>query len=137
MKGLSKVLLQKGRPVMYASKTLTPAETGYSNIEGKHLSVVFVLKRLHHYVFGSKTKVQTDHKPLILTWKKSIVTASPQPQCLLLRLTKHDVELTYLKVKDNAIADAQSQCSPLEPKPEDKDNFGVIPVHDIILEILL
>ena len=32
MKGLSAVLLQKDRPVIYASITLLPAETGYPNI---------------------------------------------------------------------------------------------------------
>ena len=31
--GLATVLLQKGRPVIYVSRTLTVAETGYLNIE--------------------------------------------------------------------------------------------------------
>ena len=75
MKGLGAVLLQKGRPVIYMSRMLMPAETGY--IERELLSVVFRLERLHHYVFGSKVKVQTSHKPLIPVWKKSIMAASP------------------------------------------------------------
>ena len=64
MKGNGAVLLQKGRPVMYASGTLMPAETGYFNIERELLSVVFGLETLHHHVFCSKIKVQTDDKPL-------------------------------------------------------------------------
>ena len=72
MKALGAVLLQKYRPDIYASNILTPAETGYSNTERELLSVVFGLKRLHHYVFCSKIKVQTHHKPLIPIWKKSI-----------------------------------------------------------------
>ena len=43
--------------------------------------------------------------------------------------------MTYLKGKDNVIADALNLVSPLEPKPEDADNFGVIPVHHITSEI--
>ena len=65
--GLGSDLLQKGRPVIYASRKLTPAETWYSTIERELLSVVF----------GSKIKVQTDDKPLIPIWKKSIAGASP------------------------------------------------------------
>ena len=64
-----------------------------------------------------------------------IATANPEIQHLLLRLAKYDVELTYLKSKDTVIADALIQVSPLEPDTEDKDNFDVIPVHNITSEI--
>ena len=76
MKGLGAVLLQKGRPVTYMSRALTLAETGYSNIKRELFSIVFVLERLHHYILCSKVEVQTDHKPLIPIWKKSIVATS-------------------------------------------------------------
>ena len=131
MKGLGAVLLHKGRPVIHASRTLKPGETGYSNIEREHLSTAFGLGRLHHYVFGDKSKVQIDHKPLIPIWKESIAAASPQLQCLLFWLAKYDIELTYLKGKHNVIADAPGQVILLEPDSEDRDNFGAIPVHHI------
>ena len=108
MKDLGAVLLQKSRPEIYVSRTLTPADTGYYKIERELLSVLFGLERLHHHVFGSKIKVQTDHKPLMSKMKRSIAAAIPQLQCLLLRLAKYDVELTYFKGKDNVIVDALS-----------------------------
>ena len=77
MKGLGAVLLQKGSPVIYMSKTLTLAEAGYSGIERVLLSIVFKIERLHHCIFGSRNGLQTDHKPLIPIWKKSIAAASP------------------------------------------------------------
>ena len=43
VKGLGAVLLLKGRPVIYVSRMLTPAETGYFNTESKLLSIVFRL----------------------------------------------------------------------------------------------
>jgi len=46
------VLLQEGKPVIYVSRALTPAEERYSNIERELLGVVFVMERLHNYVFG-------------------------------------------------------------------------------------
>ena len=135
IKGLAAVLLQKDRPVIHVSRTFTPAETGYSNTEREPLSVAFGLERLPHYVFGSKVKVQTDYKPLIPRWKKSIAAASLQLQCLLLRLEKYNVELTYLKGKDNVMADALSPVSPLEPGAEERDNLGAILVHHITSKI--
>ena len=80
LKGLDALLLQKGRPVICVSRTLTPSETDYSDIKMELLSIVFRFKRLYHYIFGNKVKVQTDHKPLIPIWKKSTVAASPQLQ---------------------------------------------------------
>ena len=112
-----------------------PAETGYSSIERELLSVVFCLERLNHYVFGSTIKGHTDHKSPIPIWKKSIAVANPELQCLLLRLAKYDVELTYLKGKDNVIADAFNKVSPLEPESEDRDNFGTIQVYHITSEV--
>ena len=46
LKGLGAVLLQEGRPVIYVSRTLTPAEEHYSNIERELLGLVFAMERL-------------------------------------------------------------------------------------------
>ena len=43
--------------------------------------------------------------------------------------------MTYLKGMENVIADALSQINPLDPETEDRDNFGVFPVHYITSEI--
>ena len=48
MKGLGAVLLQEGKPVIYVSRSLTPAEERYSNIERELLGVVFAMERLHN-----------------------------------------------------------------------------------------
>ena len=49
-KGFGAVLLQDGKPVIFASRCLTETEQRYSNIERELLSVVFALKRFHHYL---------------------------------------------------------------------------------------
>ena len=64
-KGLGAVLIQDDKPVIYASRALTETEQSYSNIERELLSVIFALKRFHHYVYGYTAMVQTDHKPLV------------------------------------------------------------------------
>ena len=50
--GLGAALLQDGRPIAFASKTLTDVETRYTNIECKCLSVCFGLEQFHTYVYG-------------------------------------------------------------------------------------
>ena len=134
MKGLGCVLLQDGKPVIYASRSLTPGEQRYSNIERELLGVVFALERLHQYVYGYTVVVQTDHLPLVSIWKKTIAASSPRLQRLLLRLSQYDVDVQYLKRKENIIADALSRISPqavtLEGEREE-----VIPVHMLTAEI--
>ena len=63
------VLIQndsKGRckPVAFASKSLTPAETRYANIEHEMLAVVFGCMKFHHYLYSRKFICESDHKPL-------------------------------------------------------------------------
>ena len=134
-KGLGAVLLQDNKPVIYASRALTETEQRYSNIERELLSVVFALERFHHYIYGYKAKVQTDHKPLVSVWKKSIVCNSPRLQRLLLRLSQYDVNIEYLKGKDNVIADALSRVSPQLTPKQGEDNEDFNPVHVLTEEI--
>ena len=131
LKGLGVVLLQEGQPVIYASRSLLPAETRYSNIERELLGVVFGLERLHNLIFGGPVEVQTDHQPLVNIASKQVCDVSPRLQRLLLRLHKYDVTLKYLKGSDNRIADALSRVSPLPPKPEDVRPDGLIPLYTL------
>ena len=131
LKGLGAVLLQDGHPVVYASRSLTPAEKQYSNIERELLAVVFAMERLHHYVYGYTVTVETDHKPLVSIWCKTIATASPRLQHLLLRLAQYDLDTVYLKVKKNVIADALSSISPKRGEEHNSQELEVIPIHYI------
>ena len=63
-KGLSAVLLQEFKPVMYMSRALTETEWRYSDIERKLLAIVFAFERLNHYTFGRTITVQSNHQPL-------------------------------------------------------------------------
>ena len=106
MIGLGIVLLQEGRPVIYISRTQSPAEERYSYNEKELLGVVLAMERLPHCVYGEPVRVQTDHKPREMIWKKSISTASPRLRRLLLRLARYDIQVEYICGKDNSVADA-------------------------------
>ena len=108
MKGLGVVLHQKGRPVICASRTLTPAETGDSSIEREFLSVVFGLERLYHYVcLAVKWRYRLTKSPLIPIWEKSVPAGSPWIQCLLLRLEN---------IMESDMPERQGQCHSRCPK---------------------
>ena len=64
LKGLGCVLLQDGKPVHYASRSLTDTESRYSNIERELLAVCWALEKFNHYVYGKEVIIKTDHKPL-------------------------------------------------------------------------
>ena len=50
--GLGSVLLQDGKPVAHASRSLSSAERHYAQIENEILSVLFGLSKFHHYTYG-------------------------------------------------------------------------------------
>ena len=121
------------KPVMYVSRVLTETEQRYSNIERELLAIVFALERLNHYTFGRTITVQSDHQPLQSIWKKSIVSASPRQQRLLLRLAHYDINIDFLWGKENVTADALSRLCPLQSNNSKikESNIDVIPVHHI------
>ena len=53
------------RPVAYASRTLSPAEKKYAQIEREGLALVFAVTHFHKYLYGRRFEIQTDHKPLL------------------------------------------------------------------------
>ena len=77
-KGLGAALVQDGRPVAFASKTLTETQSNYSNIERETLAIVHGIQRFHTYLFGRSFTVVTDHKPLMTICYKAIPSGTPK-----------------------------------------------------------
>ena len=71
--GIGAVLMQNGRPIAYASKSLTSAEYAYAQVEKELLAIVFSFKKFHSYVYGrSDITVETDHLPLVRILEKPL-----------------------------------------------------------------
>ena len=117
LQGLGAALIQNGKPVAFASKTLSPCETRYANIERELLSVVFALEYFHCFIFGKPVTVISDHKPLENIHLKQLSQAPPRLQRMLLRIQPYDVDLKYKPGKDMIFADYLSRIKP-SPGPE-------------------
>ena len=111
-KGLGAVLLQEGKPIAFASKALTAAESRYANIERELLAVVYGCEKFHTYLYGRHFVVESDHRPLEQIHKKNLDMAPPRLQRMLLRLQPYDCIIQYKPSKEMVIADTLSRLSP-------------------------
>ena len=69
--GLGAVLLQKQddgefKPVFYTSRSLTPTEQRYAQIEKEALGVTWACEKFREFIMGLKDlTIETDHRPLL------------------------------------------------------------------------
>ena len=108
-KGLGVALFQHGKPIMYASKSLSDTEQRYACIEREMLAVCYGCTRFHTYIYGKHFTVETDHNPLTMIHLKNLTPAPPRLQRMLLRLQQYDVTIKYVPGKDLTIPDALSR----------------------------
>ena len=89
----------------------------YAQIEKEMLAVCFGLEKFHHYTYGRRVTVITDHKPLESIVLKPLSKAPKRLQSLLLRTQKYDYSVMFKSGKSIPVADALSR-SPLSDPNE-------------------
>lgn len=129
--GLGAALLQNGRPLDFRSRTLTPTEQRYAQIEKEMLAVVFALEKFNDYTFGQKTTIYSDHQPLVSIVQKPLHMVPRRLQRMMIRLQKYDYEIQYMPGKEMVLADTLSRA-PL-PESDGAIEFeNISAVHDVI-----
>ena len=108
-KGLGAALVQASGPVAFASKTLTTAQSNYSNLERECLAIVHGIQRYHHYLFGRHFTIITDHKPLEMILRKPLSAAPPRLQRLLVKIQGYNYDIHYRPGPQMVLADALSR----------------------------
>ena len=87
--------MQDGRPISFASRTLTAAEKNYSQIEKECLAVLYSCKKFNDYLYGQKFELFSDHKPLEIITRKNINSAPKRLQRMLVSLQDYDFNLIW------------------------------------------
>jgi transposase InsO family protein len=110
------------QPVAFASRTLSPTERNYAQIEKEGLAIIFAVKKFHQFLAGRHFTVLTDHKPLL----GLLAPGSPTPAVMSPRIVRwrlllggYSFQLVYRPGKDLANADCLSRLPlpGLDPPP--------------------
>jgi hypothetical protein len=114
--GLGGVILQidesgKTHPVAFCSRTLTPTEQRYAQIEKECLASTYVCEKFKNYLVGLESfKLITDHKPLVSLINNKDISQSPlRCQRLLLRLMRFNAVAEYNPGKTMYVSDVLSR----------------------------
>jgi hypothetical protein len=115
------------QPIAFLSKKLLPAETRYPVHEQEQLAILVALKKWRHYVHGTKIRILMDHKSLVY------LSTQPQLSNRQIRwnefLSQFDLQIEYLKGKDNVVADALSR------RPDHQDTPSTIPIPVVVNDV--
>lgn len=109
-RGLGCCLIQEGKPISFASRSLTIAEQNYAQIEKEMLAILFACNKFNFYTYGRTVRVVNDHKPLLGIMKKELHRiASSKLQRMRVKMLNYDILLEYAPGKTIVLADYLSR----------------------------
>ena len=129
--GIGSVLKQEGKPVAFASRMLTDCERRYAQIEKEMLAVLYGLDKFHHYVFGRRVHIITDHQPLVSIVKKPLSKAPKRLQHMLLRSQMYDYTLEHKPGSAIPVADALSRAPLENPAGKEREMVNNLTLNPI------
>nr|GEY48458.1 reverse transcriptase domain-containing protein [Tanacetum cinerariifolium] len=95
------------RPIHYASKTMTEAESNYTTTKKEMLAVMYAFEKFRSYIIMNKSIVYTDHSPLKYLFAKKYSKARLLQ--LILHLQEFTVKVIDTKGAENVVADHLSR----------------------------
>ncbi|GJS51315.1 reverse transcriptase domain-containing protein [Tanacetum coccineum] len=104
---LGKRIEKHFRPIHYASKTMTEAESNYTTTEKEMLAVVYAFEKFRSYLIMNKSIVYTDHSALKYLFNKKDAKARLLRWVLLLQ--EFDFKVIDTKGAENYAADHLSR----------------------------
>ena len=94
------------RVIGFFSKKLRPAEIRYSTTDREALAVVLACRNFHHYLWGVRVLIRTDHQPLISVFRQR--TKSPRMNRWILEMREFQYKIEYKAGSKNVVADELS-----------------------------
>nr|GEZ31181.1 reverse transcriptase domain-containing protein [Tanacetum cinerariifolium] len=118
------------RPIHYASKTLTDAESNYTTTEKEMLAVVYAFKKFWSYLIINKCIVNTDHSALKYLFAKKVAKARLLRWVLLLQ--EFDFNVLDMKGAENLAANHLSRLeNPYENVLDPKEINETFPLKTL------
>ena len=114
--GLGAVLQQRQasgevKPVAFISRSMTPTEQRYAQIEKEALAFTWGCERLSDYLIGLPFSIQTGHKPLVpLFSTKNLEELPVRVQRFRMRMMRFQFSISHVPGKDLIFADALSRA---------------------------
>ena len=112
-KGFGTIILQDNKPIYFASRSLTPAEKNYQNLERECMAAIWDMEKFHFYLYGKEFLLQMDQRPLTSIFKKHMVNVSPRIRRIAMLSWPYIFKREWIPGKDNAIVDGLSRVSPM------------------------
>ncbi|GJW45252.1 reverse transcriptase domain-containing protein [Tanacetum coccineum] len=118
------------RPIHYASKTMTEAESNYTTTEKEMLAVVYAFEKFRSYLIMNKSIVYTDHSALKYLFAKKDAKARLLRWVLLLQ--EFDFKVIDTKGAENYTADHLSRLeNPYENVFDPKEINKTFPLETL------
>ena len=123
--GIGTVLLQRQlegelKPISYISRSLTPTEQRYAQIEKEALTFTWACERFSDYLLGLEFHIHTDHKPLVpLFGEKNVDELPIRVQRFRLRMMRYKFSISHVPGKSLLMAGALSRAPCSDARRED------------------
>lgn len=126
--GLGGVLLQQWgdvwKPVAYMSRSLTPTEQRYAQVEKEALGLTWACERFQNFLIGKHFLLETDHKPLLsLLGSQALDALPPRIQRFRMRLMRYSYDIAHVPGKCLWTADALSRAPVKGETTPEENNF--------------
>lgn len=111
--GVGAILMQRGHPIAYYSKKLSPLRQRTSTYAKELWAITDAVQKWRHYLWGNEFTIRTYHRSLKNLLAQPIQT--PEQQFFLTKLLGYKFHIEYKKGKENGAVDALSRM-PSEAK---------------------
>ncbi|XP_055526910.1 uncharacterized protein K02A2.6-like [Wyeomyia smithii] len=121
------------KAIAHASRSLTQAEVGYSQVEKEGLALVFGVTKFHRMILGRKFTLQADNQPLMRIFgsKKGIPPhTANRLQRWALTLLCYDFEIEYISTTQFGYADVLSHLIDSHTKSDEDFIIATIQLEE-------
>ncbi|XP_039447993.1 uncharacterized protein K02A2.6-like [Culex pipiens pallens] len=125
--------------IQHASRSLTPAEQAYGQIDKEALALVYAVTKFHRMLLGRRFVLETDHQPLLRIFgsHKGIPThTSNRLQRLGLVLLCYNFGIDYVSTANFGYADVLSRLIDSAAEPEEEYVIAALYLEDDMSAVL-